>query len=214
MNEPSYSDSDPAGLTPLPAASGVDGENDEIDLKKTIRRFVIATIGIVVVVGGLAILFRDELTAVGKVFVENFGGWGIVLGYVLPDGLAVPLPNVAFSFFGFHGGMGYWEVVAWSTVGTLIGGSVGWSVGRLLQKTRGFQKIMQKRGREVHLLFKRYGTIALIIAAITPIPYSIACWAAGAAGMSFLRFFLISLTRFIYVVMYVWLITEGIVEFT
>ena len=41
-------------------------------------------------------------------------------------------------------------------------------------------------------------------------PYSFVCWTAGALGMDFRRFWLVSLLRIVRVVFYLWLIHVGV----
>jgi uncharacterized membrane protein YdjX (TVP38/TMEM64 family) len=74
--------------------------------------------------------------------------------------------------------------------------------------------MMARRGREVKLLVERYGVRALLFAALTPLPYSIACWAAGACEVRFRTFFLVSLSRIPRVIFYLWLIEQGFITFS
>jgi uncharacterized membrane protein YdjX (TVP38/TMEM64 family) len=48
------------------------------------------------------------------------------------------------------------------------------------------------------------------VAAITPLPYSIFCWAAGAGKLPFRRFLLVSLLRIVRVAGYLYLIQLGL----
>ena len=76
----------------------------------------------------------------------------------------------------------------------MLGGATGCTIGRRLSSTRWFQrKIESGNGAAVHEMIQRYGGVGLGIAASTPVPYSIATWAAGTTNMSYLRFFLISI---------------------
>ncbi len=193
---------------PTAAPAPTDGE--VFDVSRIIRRMIVATLVIVAVVLGAMILFRAELTAISKSFVDTLGGFGISVGFILPDAFTVPLPNDAFAFFGYIGGIPFWECVFWGSLGSLIGGSIGFLIGRQLQRTRWYAKIMATRGREVVQMVERYATVTVLVAAITPIPYSLACWAVGAAGMRYSWFFLLSLSRIIKVALYLWLIAEGI----
>lgn len=56
----------------------------------------------------------------------------------------------------------------------------------------------------------RYGMKAVAVAALTPLPYSIFCWAAGAGRLSFKLFLLVSTLRFVRVVGYLYLIQLGL----
>ncbi len=195
-----------------PTGSTANASTDEevFDVSRIIRRMFIATLVIVGIVLGAMILFREELTSVSRLFVDTLGGFGISLGFILPDAFTVPLPNDAFTFFGYMGGIPFWECVLWGSAGSLVGGSIGFLIGRQLQKTRWYAKVMATRGREVAQMVERYATVTLLVAAITPIPYSLACWAVGAAGMRYPWFLFLSLSRIFKVALYLWLIAEGI----
>lgn len=198
----------PAGATTAPAPAAA--EVDPFDIRRIIRQAIIATVAIVAVVLGALFLFKDELAALSLAFVDTFGGFGIALGFFLPDAFTVPLPNDAFTFFGYKGGIPFWECVAWGTAGSLVGGSVGFLIGRSMQRTRWYKKIMLTRGKEVTQMVQRYAGWTLFIAAVFPIPYSLACWAVGAGGMRYSTFLLISTSRLFKVAFYLWLLAEGI----
>jgi membrane protein YqaA with SNARE-associated domain len=187
-----------------------EGEGQETDIRRIIKQMVWTILGLVVLVGGGIIAFRGPLERLSQWFVMHLGGVGVALGHFLPDALAAPLPNDAFSFFGLAGGMSFWEVVAWSSLGTLVGGAVGFWIGRKLQHTRWFKALMRKRGRQVNALFRRYGVVALVIAALTPIPYWLGCWISGAGGMRFRLFLTLSTLRVPKVIFYLWLIQSSL----
>lgn len=195
------------------AVSGVGHEDQDdhadTDMGKIVRQMVWTIIGLIVVIGGALVIFKEPLERLSKVFVDHLGGFGVALGHFLPDAFAAPLPNDAFSFFGLAGGMSFWEVVAWSSLGTLVGGAVGFWVGRKLQHTRWFKLLMRRRGRQVNALFRRYGVMALVIAALTPIPYWLGCWISGAGGMRFRLFLALSTLRVPKVIFYLWLIQSA-----
>jgi membrane protein YqaA with SNARE-associated domain len=72
--------------------------------------------------------------------------------------------------------------------------------------------LMASRGAEIHSLVRRYGLIALALATLTPLPYSLACWASGALGVPFFRFCAVSLLRIPRIAIFLWLIQEGFVS--
>ena len=168
---------------------------------------------LMVLLAVLAYTVHDPLVALAERFVDLIGAPGIALGFFIPDAFTVPIPNDAFSFFGLIGGIPFWTCVQWACVGTLSGGSVGFFLGRQLAHTRPVRRLMARRGREVKLLVERYGIRALLVAALTPLPYSIACWAAGACEMRFRTYFLVSLSRIPRVIFYLWLIEQGFITF-
>ena len=98
----------------------------------------------------------------------------------------------------------------WGSLGSLAGGSTGWFIGRYLaQRIRWVREFMAERGQEAVKVLHRGGALFLGVAALTPLPYSIVCWAAGATRMPFLVFFAVSMLRPVRVTFYLWLIERG-----
>ncbi|MGM0578646.1 MAG: YqaA family protein [Myxococcota bacterium] len=181
------------------------------DVRRILLKVILGILGLMTVLMGVGYLLREPLMALSHHFVQTLGGAGVAMGFFLPDAFTVPLPNDAFSTFGLVGGLGFWSVVAWASAGSLAGGTVGYTIGLRLRHTPWLRGFMARRGAEVHAMVRRYGAGALAVAALTPLPYSIACWAAGALDMPFARFFAVSLLRIVRVALYLWLIELGII---
>jgi len=189
-------------------------EEDLLDLRTIVIRMVVGIIVIVIVVGAAAYLLRQPIMDASKGFVSAFGGWGVAAGFFLVDGFTLPFPNDAFSLLGLKGNISFWMVVFWASLGSYVGGLVGYGIGVMLRRTAWFIRFMNGRGAEVYALIRRYGLVALAIAALTPIPYSIACWASGAVQIRMSHFLLVSLLRIPRIAFYLWLIELGFITFT
>jgi membrane protein YqaA with SNARE-associated domain len=180
------------------------------------RRVLVSTlVGLALLVAGVVLLAtfaRESLMSVSRAFVEVLGGAGVALGFFLPDAFTVPLPNDVASMFGLAGGLSFWSVVAWASLGSLVGGSVGYLIGWKLGRTRVLRTFFEGRGRDVFGMLQRRGLVVVVVAAITPLPYSIACWAAGASQLPFRRFFLVSQLRILRIAGYLYLIELGLVS--
>jgi len=200
---------DPADM-PAASPGAAAEEGPTLDIKLLLKAMVVIVVLVMVVIGGVLYIFREPLRDFAHVFVNELQGVGVAAGFFIPDAFTIPLPNDAFTVLGLMGGMGFWEVVMWGSIGSISGGSVGWLIGRRLSKTSWFQRIMAGKGAEISGLVDRYGTVALLVAALTPLPYSLACWATGAGGMSFQKFLLISSVRVFRVALYLWLIQQGV----
>lgn len=55
---------------------------------------------------------------------------------------------------------------------------------------------------------ERYGLLALALAALTPLPYSLVCWACGATKVRTVPFILVSLLRVPRVAIYLLIIEQ------
>ena len=178
------------------------------------RRLIVSTLlglgALMAVVGFVGYFFRDPLLRVSRMFVESLGGVGVAVGFFIPDAFTVPLPNDVATVLGLAGGMGFVEVVLWAFAGSLAGGTTGYWIGRYLRTTRFVTRVFEKSGGQIQHTLTRHGAIAVAVAAITPLPYSIFCWAAGAGRISFKSFFLVSQLRIIRVALYLYLIQLGL----
>lgn len=81
------------------------------------------------------------------------------------------------------------------TIASALGGVTGWTLGKFGGRPL-FNKFFgkhQENFNKVEKLYEKYGTIAVIFAAITPVPYNVFAISSGILNMNFIAFFLISL---------------------
>ncbi len=186
-------------------------EHGEINLRKILTQFAIGLLLLMIVLGLVGYFYRQPLLNLSKVFVTQFGVYGVALGFFIPDAFTIPFPNDTFTFLGLQGGLGFWTCVLWGSIGSLLGGTTGYWIGRLLGTRQWMIHFFHGRGAEAYAITYRYGFIALAIAAFTPIPYSIVCWACGAVNLKFRYFLLISLLRIPRVALFLWFIQAGFI---
>lgn len=186
-------------------------KKETLELRRLLLSFFASFTALFAVVYAALRIFEAQVTAASEFFVEQFGGLGVALGYFVPDAFTLPLPNDAFSLIGRVGGMSFPAVVFWGTVGSLVGGSVGWLIGKhLIGRWARLQRYFDRVGSRMMARYQQGGAWILLAAALTPLPYSIACWGAGAIGMPYARFMLISCSRVFRVAGYLWLIEQGL----
>ncbi|MEZ4440444.1 MAG: VTT domain-containing protein [Polyangiaceae bacterium] len=179
------------------------------------RRLILSTAMVLAVLMGAVVVvgywFRAPLLRVSRLFVDALGGFGVALGFFLPDAFTLPLPNDVVAVLGLAGGLTFLEITLWATAGSLLGGSIGFLIGSRLRNTETVRRILHKNGGMAQRILDRYGIAAVAVAAITPLPYSIFCWAAGAGGLSYRSFLLVSQLRWARVAGYLYLIQIGLV---
>lgn len=188
-------------------------DNPHVDaLEEDGKRILIQTaVALVALVGGLAALsyfFKPQLEALSREFISWSGVWGVGLGFFLPDALTLPIPPDTFLVAGHLGGLGFWDMLVWASAGSVLGGTAGYLMIRSLSRRPSVQPWLDpklKKGRE---FMDRYGLIALALGALTPLPYSMICWACGAAGVRLVPFVLVSLLRVPRVAIYLLLIEK------
>lgn len=157
-----------------------------------------------------AYLFRAELLDISRAFVGAWGLWGVMAGFYIPDALTLPLPNDAFSTFGLLGGLSYGEVVAAGSAGSILGGTTGYFLGKFaFGRSPRLRHMLEARGLE---RVRTDGAWALALGALTPLPYSVFCWSAGAVQMRLSVFLAVSTLRVFRVAGYLWLIQLGVVQ--
>jgi len=193
-------------------SAGDDREAPGIHLVKA----VLLTIGAVgLLAGAVAFVghaYREPLLALGRDFVGVTGRWGPALVFFVADAVTVPLPPDIFLALALVGGVGFWWIGLSASVASVAGGCLGYLIGNRLAHLPLIARYLQKQGAEADRLVRRYGVGAVAFAALTPFPYFIVCWTAGALKMPFKSFFATALLRFVRVFFYLWLIALGAVD--
>jgi len=154
-------------------------------------------------------LYKAEILEACRYFVIRYGGVGVALGFLIPDMVPIPFTQDIFTGMAVLGGMAFETALAWATAGSLIGGSIGFWIGRGIGHTSRFKRFVEGRGAQAHQLVQQRGSWAVAIGAVTPIPYSVICWSCGALGFSYQKLMLISLLRIPRIAFYLWLIVTG-----
>ncbi|MDP8223803.1 MAG: VTT domain-containing protein [Candidatus Lernaella stagnicola] len=178
------------------------------------RRLLLQMIGGIVVMAGalgvITFLFRDEFAQISEGFVAIFGGAGVWLTFFLTDAFPIPVPPDPAMAFALMGNIAPWEVIVWGVTGSLTGGTLGYLLGRRLSHTRFFQRLIAGKSETAYRVVDKYGVLGVALCALTPLPYVVASWTAGALGMPFRRFFAVSLIRIVRVSLYVALLQWGL----
>ncbi|MCB9476176.1 MAG: VTT domain-containing protein [Deltaproteobacteria bacterium] len=175
----------------------------------------IVGLGLVMIgLGAIGYFLRGPVKAWSVVFVDKLGGLGVSLGFFLPDAFTFPIPPEPWMAAALIGGLPFWEIVLFGSAGSLIGGTCGYFFARQVAHTPWYQRTVLERYADMHKLIETYGTHALVVGALTPLPYSVAAWACGAISMPFSRFFAVSLLRIPRVIGYLALVKLGVVSLT
>ena len=173
--------------TPAPPAE------DALAMNVLIRRLVV---GFVLLLAGVLLVYSlasEPLAVVSRAFVDRFGLLGVFVGCMLID--ATPgLTHEPVLLFALEGGLGYGLVFAAAGSGSTLAGLVGYGMGRLLGRNSRVQGMLDRY--RLRAFLNRYGVRAVAVAALTPFPFAIATWGAGASGVGLRTVFLGSLFRF------------------
>ena len=168
-------------------------------------KVIVGLAGLLGLLWAVSTWLRAPAEAAAAAFVGRLGGPGVMLGFSLPETIPIPVPQEIFTGIALVGGMPFWEVAAWALAGSLGGSALAFALGRRLGA---WERIRPRLAVGVRLV-ERYGMVGLAGAAITPLPWSAACWACGALGMPLSRFALMFPVRVARVLFYTWLLDAG-----
>lgn len=178
---------------------------DPLNLGVLLGRLAGGLLTLFVVFAALGFAMQEPLTQLSAWFVGEFGLIGLFIGVVVID--VLPLTHEPLLFLGYSGGLGFWPVWFTASVGSVCAGLISWSLGGRLAAIPYVARQFDRY--RITAFFQRYGGWAIAIAAITPFPYSLAAWAAGAARIPFGLMLLGCLVRFVKVLLYLSLIALG-----
>jgi len=107
------------------------------------------------------------------------------------------IPPEVFMFWAVEqgGAITYIHIIFWFTVITYGAGWLAYFLGRRGSHTRWYRYLNRKYLGKYMESFQEYGGFLIIVAALTPVPYSGVCMLVGAAGFRAKDFFLYSLSR-------------------
>lgn len=197
-----------------PSADAPEGEHVEAvaDAKDAItpRGILIQTLGALIVLGVVLALIstflKEPVEAWSKSFIGNTGAWGVGLGFFFPDAFTLPIPPDTFLLAGYLGGLPFWNIAVSASVGSIAGGTLGFVLIKRISDLPRARRWIHKKLSSGRALMDQYGGLALALGALTPLPYSVICWACGAMGMRLRIFLAISLLRIPRVIIYLWFI--------
>jgi uncharacterized membrane protein YdjX (TVP38/TMEM64 family) len=166
------------------------------DLKKLIIQSILGIIIVLVLIILLGKLIHEPILHFSKLFVNTFGVLGVGFGILISDSLPAFMIPDAFLVFAVAGNLGDFEVIFFASLGSLIGGSNSYLVGRyVLPKLKIGRDMIARNEAKLVPYIEKYGIWAVVIAATTPLPYSWMSFLVGSFKMSYIKFMISSLTR-------------------
>lgn len=174
-----------------------------INLRSLIYQTILSIVIVLVIVFGLAFFFRKELLGFSEHFVRIFGYWGLFFGMIFSDSLPAFVPPDAFLMLAITGEMDPLFTILSMSLGSIIGGTLAYFTGLyLIPKFHlGRQMVLHYEDKLLPYL-RKYGFGAVVLSALTPIPYSWMAYTVGTFKMRYTLFLLGSLFRFVRVTVY------------
>jgi len=180
-----------------------------------LRHLVIRTLWVIifamVLYGLMLFFFRHELERISHWLSEHLGYGGVFLYTLVVDTLIIPA-TVDFL----------WPVVQdWNaplvlfvmSLGSVLGGFFGYLIGRYLNHFSFVHRLTSSYRQHGQALIEKYGVWAVVLASLTPIPYSTVSWIAGMLKLSRRLYLIGALFRIPRLILYFYLFRSGIILF-
>jgi len=179
------------------------------------KNLINALLGLVVLLLLMAALgywYEEQLKVVTTWVVERIGFVGLMSILMVTDTLVTPFPPdillvvvanspLAENWPFYVGVLGMVSVLA---------GMTGYSIGRWLGHFRWAQRLFGDFKDDHRNFIQKYAFWAVALGAVTPLPYSVTCWAAGVLGVRWATVLAASvLFRIPRFYLYYWLLSEA-----
>jgi len=123
--------------------------------------------------------------------VVDYGYIGIFI-ISFTESIIQPVPPDPFITGGTAFGLNVFTAAVIAAIGSVLGGVVGYFLGKFLGEPVAKKLMSEQYYDKGEILFRRYGLWAVLIAAITPVPFKVICWLAGIFEMPIGGFILAS----------------------
>jgi membrane protein YqaA with SNARE-associated domain len=167
----------------------------DTEVKSALKRLVVSVVVIFAAIVALGFVFRTPLEHFSRVVIERFGLAGIGGGIFVADMFTFPIPPDLYLLAGSAAQADPYLVIAVGSVASILGGWGGYFIGMALSRMPRFQSIIQDDTDPTMRPLKRLGIAAVVVAALTPIPFSLICYLAGALRVRFAAFALATMAR-------------------
>jgi len=160
-------------------------------MKKSTQKTVWTLLALTLFFIGIALVFQDQFQWAGDAILARFGLPGLVVTITLLDYFLQPFPPdiLVYSYVLSEGNI--FLVAGLAGAASVLGGVFGYFTGWFLEHEGAAKFIKPSHYKQAHDLFENHGFLAVLIGALTPVPFNVVCWSAGVFRMPF-HYFLIS----------------------
>ena len=146
----------------------------------------VAGLGLLLVaVIALGSVAGEMITPWAAVLIDALGPAGVALGVLASDALGVPVPPTTYVFVAVASGGPVLLLLCTAIFFSLLGASLAFCLGPHLGRLK-IVRIRLERFESVGSpLFQKWGVWTVAVAAMTPVPFSVSCWLAGAYKMRY-----------------------------
>ncbi len=173
-------------------------DDDKKLRREMIWAFVHLLLGLGVLIGIVSLIgwrYREQLGHVATWFVAHLGVPGMFAGVVMADGLMFPVPPQVYLLTGIASGFSHVVSFAAVAAGSMTGGLLAFSIGRLLGKSKFIEKRLEKPRLLLDRLIEKHGVFGLVIASLFPVSYSALCMTTGAMRLPYRDYLVLGACR-------------------
>jgi len=180
---------------------------DEVpSLPRLLWRLAIGLVVLFVLVAVLGMLLAEPIERASAVFLEHFGRAGLFATVFVMD--AIPFTtHEPVLFLAYTGGVTFWQVFGLAGTASVLSGGLGWVVGRVLGRWQWLGAAFERH--RIGPFLRKYGIVAIAVAALLPVPYAIVTWGAGTVGVRIGHVLLGALFRYPKVLFYLTIMALG-----
>jgi membrane protein YqaA with SNARE-associated domain len=155
-------------------------DTDVPPLGSLLWQVVVGLVVLTVVAGLVALVLAEPIERFGEWFVGQFGLWGVFIGVLVLDALPGTV-HEPLLLVANQGGLSYGSIVLVGGAASWLSGALGYGIGAFLGRWPRLHALLDYY--RIAPFMRKYGGWAVAVAAITPVPYSITTWGAGATGV-------------------------------
>ncbi len=178
-----------------------------LDWKVVVRKALIFLIFFALIIYIMLTFLKPQTDTIAHYVSEYTGPVGLFLFAFLTDMLIVPL--TVDVIFPFERNLSPVIFLALISAGSMLGGIGGYWIGRLLGHLKIVQQVTEGFSREGRHLINRYGEWGIVLAALTPIPFSTVCWISGMVKVRFLYVVFATFARIPRMIIYYYAVVAG-----
>lgn len=145
-----------------------------------IRQLVLRSLVVVAAMAALYFLlypFRDAIVDASRWITERLGYLGVFVYVFAVDSLILPASLDVLLLFTER--LAPVPLLSVMSAASIAGGLSGYGIGRFLGRLRFIGRLTAGYRARGEAMLRRYGGWAIVIAAVTPLPFSTVSWIAG-----------------------------------
>jgi uncharacterized membrane protein YdjX (TVP38/TMEM64 family) len=176
--------------------SGLSASQD-VALRRALVRLLAGLLALVLGVGLLGVWFEESLRVWTLAVYAAVGAPGLVAVFFVTDAFVSPVPPQVVLYVIAHSPLAdaWVPVITGFALLSACAGTLAFLLARRLGESR-FAHFALRRFRARHAnRIERWGALGAIVCALSPLPYSLTCWAAGALHLPWRTFLWIPALR-------------------